>query len=695
MNRTIARAPLAVAELARGRAAKVSLAALLLLGVAIHAHAQEAAVDPPSRVARLSDISGQVWLYNPEANEWQSVARNRPLTTGDRIATDNDARAEITLGTTTLRLDAATELDIVQLDDARYVVSLPNGSVAARLRNAQALAEFELQTDEGSFHVQTVGRYRFDRFEQTSDLTVLNGQAVFEGRNSALPLTTGQHAQFWLDASGAAQYSMVEPARDAFAAWNDERDRSEEHVATARYVSPEMTGAQDLDRYGSWEQTPDYGPIWIPTAVAAGWAPYSAGHWAWVLPWGWTWVDDAPWGFAPFHYGRWVYHHNAWCWAPGTYVKRPVYAPALVAWMGGPRVSVSISIGGHGGPPVGWFPLAPREVYVPSYRTSPRYVREVNITHVTNVTVINNIVNNRNGEANRRDFANRKFPNAVTVVPASVLTSREPVAPAAAQIRNNPQIRALVADAKPGPVMIAAPVAAPAVTAKTPEGRVPRPPFEGRAPGNFAGRPDGGRPGERSGVSQAVAAPATPMPPVAKPPPTGAATTAPTPTAVTPLAPARPQPGADPTAITRPPPRGAIGRDPVPIEPGAAPKAAPPPPVQRGSQSAEAIGRPGVPAHEVRPQGAAPVGEARAVVARQAIAVPPAPATRMDAAPPRTAVPPRGAEGQRPPGPVKAPEKAPEAQRQVPEAHVAKPETPHVAKEEKRDEKREPGEKPR
>ena len=132
-----------------------------------------------------------------------------------------------------------------------------------------------------------------------------------------------------------------------------------------------MTGAEDLDRYGQWEQTPEYGAaLDAARRSRVGWAPYSTGHWAWVRPWGWTWVDDAPWGFAPFHYGRWVYHRNRWCWAPGTYVARPVYAPALVAWIGGPRVSVSISVGG-GGPPVGWFPLAPREVYVPAYRAQP------------------------------------------------------------------------------------------------------------------------------------------------------------------------------------------------------------------------------------------------------------------------------------------------------------------------------------
>ena len=473
----------------------VVLGALLALGAAQSARAQSAG-DPPSRAARLSDAEGQVWLYSSDSDEWVTVARNRPLTTGDRIATDNGARAEITLGTTTLRLDAATELEIARLDDTRYSVRLRGGSVAARLRNPQSLGEFEMLTDEGRFRIQAVGRYRFDRFDLTSDVTVYGGQAIYEARNTALPVTAGQHAQFWLDSAGVPQYAIVPPARDAFAGWNDDRDRAEDRIVTAttRYVSPEMTGAEDLDRYGQWEQTPEYGALWVPRSVAADWAPYTTGHWAWVRPWGWTWVDDAPWGFAPFHYGRWVYHRNVWCWAPGSYVARPVYAPALVAWIGGPRVGVSISVGA--GAPVGWFPLAPREVYVPAYRASPRYVQQVNVTHVTNVTNITTIVNNRNGEADRRDFANRKYAHAVTFVPAEVMTRRQPVAPAAARFRNDPQVRALVADnAQPAPVLTAPPVTAPQVAPRPPQGRpAPRPPFEGRAPGGFAGRPDGTRP---------------------------------------------------------------------------------------------------------------------------------------------------------------------------------------------------------
>ena len=65
----------------------------------------------------------------------------------------------------------------------------------------------------------------------------------------------------------------------------------------------------------------------MPTNVASGWAPYHDGHWAWIAPWGWTWVDDAPWGFAPYHYGSWVTIGNRWSWVPGPRHGRPIGRP--------------------------------------------------------------------------------------------------------------------------------------------------------------------------------------------------------------------------------------------------------------------------------------------------------------------------------------------------------------------------------
>src|ERR1019366_9610886 len=101
-----------------------------------------------------------------------------------------------------------------------------------------------------------------------------------------------------------------------------------------------------------------------------------AGRWDAVEPWGWTWIDDNPWGFAPFHYGRWSHDRGRWGWIPGSMQSRPVYAPALVAFVSGAGWSASGSFGSGGG--VGWVPLAPNEPYVPGYRASAGYVRNVN-----------------------------------------------------------------------------------------------------------------------------------------------------------------------------------------------------------------------------------------------------------------------------------------------------------------------------
>jgi hypothetical protein len=482
----------------------VQLAAgLLLAAVATSgARAQNDAADPPGRVGRLAELTGQVWLFTPDSGEWVAATRNRPLTAGDRLSTDAGARAEVRIGSTTLRLDSGSELEVLRLDDERMAMHLHNGSVAARLRNREAAEEFDLKTTEGQFTVQRAGRYRFDRMDGTSHLTVYNGQALYEGPRSALTVNSGQRAEFWIDAKDAAQYSITEPQRDTFAAWNGDRDRSDDRSVSARYVSPEMTGVEDLDRHGRWEQNPDYGPLWIPRAVAPGWAPYNSGHWAWVRPWGWTWVDDAPWGFAPFHYGRWVWHRSVWCWAPGTYVARPVYAPALVAWVGGPSLSVSVTIGGgHSGPAVGWFPLGPREVYVPSYRYSPRYIREVNVTHVTNITNITNVINAPTGQ---RDFSNRKFPHAVTVVPTSVMTGRQAVGPVSSQLRDAPAVRELVQEPGRHSALLAAPVTGPVISPATnarsvdPRG-APRAGVAEGPGGSSAPTMRAGRPGQRDG----------------------------------------------------------------------------------------------------------------------------------------------------------------------------------------------------
>jgi hypothetical protein len=196
-----------------------------------------------------------------------------------------------------------------------------------------------------------------------------------------------------------------------------------------------MTGYQDLDRYGRWRETPNYGRIWFPE-VRSNWAPYRDGHWAYVQPWGWTWIDDAPWGFTPFHYGRWVQVDHQWAWTPGQSVQRPVYAPALVNFVGSVNIgaiAVGLATGVASGGGVGWVPLGPEEVYVPPYRASPAYVHNVNVNNVRDVTKITNTTTNVT-TVNQTVVNNYVNQSATTIVPTATMTDSRPVAAAAQPI---------------------------------------------------------------------------------------------------------------------------------------------------------------------------------------------------------------------------------------------------------------------
>lgn len=105
------------------------------------------------------------------------------------------------------------------------------------------------------------------------------------------------------------------PAPDDFRDWVESSQPDAPASATPRHASLQMTGSEDLGSYGQWQSLDDYGPVWFPTSVPTDWAPYRFGHWTSVAPWGWTWIDDQPWGFAPFHFGRWVYIDDHWGWA--------------------------------------------------------------------------------------------------------------------------------------------------------------------------------------------------------------------------------------------------------------------------------------------------------------------------------------------------------------------------------------------
>jgi Family of unknown function (DUF6600) len=386
--------------------------------------------DPPGRAARLGYLQGAVSFQPAGESDWVEAVPNRPMTIGDKLWADKDSRAEVQLGSASIRLAPNTGISFLNLDDRTVQVQLSAGTVDVRVRRLSHDDVFEIDTSNQAFSIFQPGRYRLDASEDGSStvITVREGDGESTGNGQTYTVRAGQRATF----SGTQQLNAeVEDIRgpDDFDNWSNGRERRYEESPSARYCAPDMVGSQDLDEYGDWHPSPEYGNVWYPR-VERGWAPYHEGHWAWIDPWGWTWVDDDPWGYAPFHYGRWAFVEDRWGWIPGPVAVAPVYAPALVVFVGG---------GGGFGGNVGWFPLGPREVYVPPYGGSREYVNRVNVSNTTvNQTTVTNVYNttivNNNTTINNVTYVNKNVAGAVTAVPQHAFASAQPVARSAVAV---------------------------------------------------------------------------------------------------------------------------------------------------------------------------------------------------------------------------------------------------------------------
>lgn len=416
--------------------------AVLILAVLLPARAMADGDDPPGRVARLSYAEGQVSFSPGGTDDWVSATLNRPVTTSDKLWSDQNSRAELHVGSAAIRLSDQTGFSFLNLDDHMMQIRLSEGTIGLRVRRLDEGDAIEVDTPNLAFSILRPGRYRIN-VNEAGDTTIINvrdGDGDVTGGGSSYTVHPGQQGIFTGTDSVNADIEPL-PELDDFDSWCDERDLREDHSVARRYVSDDVIGYEDLDNYGGWRPVADYGEVWFPHVTVIGWAPYRFGHWVWISPWGWTWVDDAPWGFAPFHYGRWVFVGGAWGWVPcpppvvAVAYVRPVYAPALVAWVGGPHfvAGVGFAAGGFAaGVNVGWFPLGPREVFVPSYPVSRVYVNNVNISNTTvNQTVINNYYNstivNKNVSVTNVHYVNQNVPGGVTAISPHAFTSAQPV----------------------------------------------------------------------------------------------------------------------------------------------------------------------------------------------------------------------------------------------------------------------------
>lgn len=334
---------------------------------ALLAEAQEG----PGRVAYPSLVEGTVLLSDAAQPDGRHLPPNQPLAPGSRLQLSPGARLELSQGSSSWRAEGPAQIELSALDDLSSQTQLRRGRLDVRVRRFEAGERLEIDTPNLAVLVQQAGAYRFDVDPDSGQtrVTVTLGSLVAYGeQGQALTLPAGLQWTFQGRQLGQTGRPVV-PRIDAFDQWTQGRQQLEEQSLSARYVPRDLIGYQQLDGWGEWHNDPSLGPVWYPQLNNPDWAPYRYGQWQWIEPWGWTWVDEAPWGFAPFHYGRWVVSSRGWGWVPGRYERRPSYSPALVGFIGQPQRG---GPGHHRQPGVPWVPLAPGEHGRPGTPVGPR-----------------------------------------------------------------------------------------------------------------------------------------------------------------------------------------------------------------------------------------------------------------------------------------------------------------------------------
>jgi hypothetical protein len=394
-----------------------------------------------NRVGRIAVAEGEIAIRLPanaqpdqaaHPGPWADAGVNDPIAEGMSVRTAEKARAVLRIGGDTLALAGGSEAEIVSLDRGTAEIALHRGRIGVRLAELDSALGVNVTIPSGGIRLLAPGEYDIlaDEGRFPARLAVLAGTARFSGKGLDAVIADG----------GAVLLTGNDPVgmlpggteEDEFVASWRAHGADRMGKTALRHVSPAMTGYEALDEHGAWEVVGGYGAVWFPNELPQDWAPYRSGHWRWVNPWGWTWIDDMPWGFVTSHYGRWVRfgasdpEPGSWGWVPGKKVKNPSYMPAGVAFLGTPGVGLSYP--DAFGPAVAWFPLAPNEVYWPRFTDDLAAIRRLNAGAVAEPATIGPALNGKPpADVVTGDYRNRRF---ATVVPRAVFLGGKPVAEA-------------------------------------------------------------------------------------------------------------------------------------------------------------------------------------------------------------------------------------------------------------------------
>jgi len=358
------------ARIARWLTASLGTAPLFLLATTADALTRDdEALGFERTPPRLSYVDGEVTFFRAGSEDWTAAQVNTPLAPGDLLFAGDGGNLELQIGARAfVRGAEQTEIGLTTIEPDFLQLRVTSGTVALDLRSLSPGQTLEVDTPNAAFKIENAGYYRLEIADEVTAFTTRRG-----GLASAT-VATGETVAIRANEQLAIQGTLTPqlqtaaaPELDGWDRWNYGRSEPPSEAVSAQYVPSDVYGTEDLDRYGDWRVEPTYGPVWYPRGVASSWVPYSTGSWLNDPYYGWTWVDTAPWGWAPYHYGRWVYTSGFWGWCPGPRVARAYYAPALVAFYGSPAYSVSY------GPSIGWVALGWGEPLYPWW--GPSYFR--------------------------------------------------------------------------------------------------------------------------------------------------------------------------------------------------------------------------------------------------------------------------------------------------------------------------------
>ena len=252
------------------RSPALTSAALLLAGLYLPARAQDPD-DLKRGVGRISLMNGQVSVQRGDSAEWVAGVVNAPLIAGDRVATAENSRAEVQFDSSNMfRMGANAEVHLTQLESTHYQMEFGKGILTFRVLRPSD-ASVEIDTPSVAVRPARVGTYRISVGDAgETQVTARAGSVEVYSPRGSQTVAAGQTLIARGDPADPEYQVLPAAGYDEWDRWNDARDRSLTQSGSPQYVGQGVSGAEDLDGYGTWTNVDGYGEVWRPT-VAPDW----------------------------------------------------------------------------------------------------------------------------------------------------------------------------------------------------------------------------------------------------------------------------------------------------------------------------------------------------------------------------------------------------------------------------------------